>query len=456
VAEPEYLLYPCYPNGWMEPEVMLLSMTTQNPLACSNDQIGINFSSGRESTTLRDRFNPFVAPIATDSGSITKDPRALEIAQAVYAAFGDLDSGTGLTRGQLIAACTPQFSAEDVGSRISVFISTGMLLANDSPDRQHQVRYRINDMSAVALLVFGRLDREGGIQEIALLLSRTTREIEDGLLTEAEVGERITQARHALAITTANLLRLVRGRTIEELLDERRSQRSATGLLNEAKTLVTVVADRYHQLMGAGQRLIRAASHYCEAVSELWDRLVSLASTRRDFSMLSPEQYRTAAQRSSADQLSEVFSRTVFDPPSLTADVGKLIDAVDEYRPRPPRRRPPPSTATTSDRDPIEEARQRSERIRARRIATMEIALQGNDEADLTSIIRAAGWPGAVKLVIDVLLASAAPAIPLTATLSTAILTDPVAEVVYVTPVEIRRLLPQPSPTEMTTDDSRR
>ncbi|GAA4053566.1 hypothetical protein [Actinomadura miaoliensis] len=432
-------------------------MAAHSPHDYSSGQIGIDFSTGHDSTTLQERFNPFVAPIAVDAGAVTKNSRALEIARAVYAAFGDLDSGTGLTRGELISACVPQFSADEVGSRINVFISTGMLLSNDGPDRQHQVRYRINDMSAVALLVFGRLDREGGIQEIALLLSRTTREIEDGLLDEAEVSERITQARHALTITTANLLRLVRSRTIEELLDKRRSQRAAADLLNEAKALVTVVADRFHQLMGAGQRLIRAASHYCEAISELWDRLVSLASTRRDFSMLSPEQYRTAAQRSSAGQLSEVFSRTVFDPPTLTTSVGNLIDAVDQYRPRPARRRPPPSTATTSDRDPIEEAQQRSERARARRIATMEIALQGGDEADLTSIIRAAGWPAAVKIVVDVLLASAAPGSPLTATLSTAILTDPVAEVTYVTPIEISRVLPQSSPMELTTtDDSRR
>ncbi|MEV6984711.1 hypothetical protein AB0M95_26105 [Sphaerisporangium sp. NPDC051017] len=418
----------------------------------ATEQIGIDFGSGRESITLKERFDPFVAPLAVDAGAVTKDPQALEIARAVYAAFGDLDNGSGLTRNELIAACVPRFSSANVASRINVFIGTRMLLANDSPDRQHQERYRINDMSAVALLVFGRLDREGGIEEITLLLSRTTREIEDGLLTEAEVSERITEARQALAVTTTNLLRLVRDRTIEELLEERRSQRSAAALLTEAKTLVTVVADRFHQQMGAGQRLIRAASRYCEAVGELWDRLVRLASTRRDFSMLSPEQYRTAAQRSSAERLAEVFSRTVFDPPSLTTNAERLIDAVDEYRPRPPRRRPPPSAASPSDRDPVSEARQRAELARARRIANIERALQGRNEVDLTDIIRAAGRPGAIQLVVQVLLASAAPDIPLTATLSTAILTDPVATVSFVTPVWVHRGH-EPSPVEVTTTD---
>lgn len=435
------------------PEVWLQSMSAHPPYDPASEQIGIDFSAVHESATPQERFNPFVAPVAADAGAVTKDPLALEIAHAVHAAFGDLDTGDGLTRGELIAACIPRFSTDDVASRINVFIANDMLLSNDGPDRPHQMRYRINDMSAVALLVFSRLDREGGVQEIALLLSRTAREVEDGLLDEAEVGERITQARHALAISTANLLRLVRGRTIEELLNERRSQRSATALLAEARTLVTRVTERFHSLMGAGQRLIRAALRYCEAVGELWDRLVDLAGTRRDFSMLSPEQYRTAAQRSSIDRLSDVFSMTVFDPPSLATNAERLIDAVDEYRPRPPRRRPPPSSAVSSSRDPIGEAQQRSDRARERRIATIEISLQGQDAADLTSVIRAAGWPGAAKIVVDVLLASAAPAVPLTATLSTAILTDLAGEVTFVTPIEVRRVHPQPSSQEMTTTD---
>lgn len=416
------------------------------------DQASIDFSSGRKNLTPKERFDPFVAPLATDSGAVTKDPQALEIARAVYAAFGDLDNGSGLTRDELIAACAPPFSSANVDSRLNVFIGMGMLLAHGSPDRPNQQRYRIDDMSAVALLVFGRLDHEGGIEEITLLLSRTIREIEDGLLSEAQVSERITEARQALAVTTANLLRLVRDRTIEELLEDRRSQRSAAALLKEAKALVTVVADRFHQLMGAGQRLIRTASRYCEAVGELWDRLVRLASTRRDFSMLSPEQYRTAAQRLSAERLAEVFSRTVFDPPSFTVNAEHVIAAVDEYRPRPPRRRPPPSTATPSDRDPISEARQRAETARARRIADIEKALQGRNEVDLTDIIRGRGRPGAIQLVVQILLASSSPDMPLTATLSTAILTDSVATVSFATPVWVHRGH-EPSSGEVTATD---
>jgi hypothetical protein len=80
--------------------------------------------------------------------------------------------------------------------------------------------------------------------------------------------------------------------------------------------------------------------------------------------MLSPEQYRTAAQRLSVERLAEVFSRTVFDPPNFTTNAERVVDAVDEYRPRPPRRRPPPSAVTPSNRDPISEARQLTSRRR--------------------------------------------------------------------------------------------
>ena len=54
---------------------------------------------------LMQRVAAFVAPVAADAGSVTDDPVSLDVADAMYQAFGDLDADGGLTRGELLTAC---------------------------------------------------------------------------------------------------------------------------------------------------------------------------------------------------------------------------------------------------------------------------------------------------------------------------------------------------------------
>jgi len=89
--------------------------------------------------------------------------------------------------------------------------------------------------------------------------------------------------------------------------------------------------------------------------------------------------------------------------------------------------------------DPIEEARQRSAAARRRRLRAAEDLLQGGDEADITSRLRAAGWPGAAMLIAAVLVTAADETLPYEVWLSTAVLVDPDASVTHVTPGGIRR-----------------
>lgn len=389
---------------------------------------------------FRGQLDPFVAPIASNAGVVSKDRTTFEVAKAVYAAFGDFDDGDGLTRGAIIAACGPHLKPDVVDPVIGMFLTMDLLTPHGGPDRSHQVRYCFNPKSAAGLLVYERVIAVGGIQEITLLLSRTVEDIENGSLNVNEVLERITQARHGLTISTSNLRRLVSSRTIEELLAERRSQRAADDLLAEARALVTAVADQFHTLAGAGQRLIRAAGQYCAAVNELWDRLLESARARRDFSMLAPEQYLTAALKSSPRELAAALVATVFDPPSLSISADQVMVALDDFRPRPTRIRPPRPPESRSDHDPLKEIRLRVERARERRIAAAEIHLQGTGEADLTSAIRAAGWPGAARIVVETLLADMDSSIPFAVALSQALLVDPPGPVSYVTPMSLVRL----------------
>lgn len=53
---------------------------------------------------LMRRVAAFVAPVAADKGSVVDDPVSLDVADAIYEAFGDLDADGGLTRSELLAA----------------------------------------------------------------------------------------------------------------------------------------------------------------------------------------------------------------------------------------------------------------------------------------------------------------------------------------------------------------
>jgi hypothetical protein len=57
------------------------------------------------------RVSAFVAPVAADAGSVIKEPADLDVADALYEAFGDLDADGGLSRAELAAACGSQKAA---------------------------------------------------------------------------------------------------------------------------------------------------------------------------------------------------------------------------------------------------------------------------------------------------------------------------------------------------------
>lgn len=82
---------------------------------------------------------------------------------------------------------------------------------------------------------------------------------------------------------------------------------------------------------------------------------------------------------------------------------------------------------------------ERAEQTRDRRARRAELMLGERSDADLTDRLRAAGWPAAAGMLIDVLHAAADPATPYTAEMSDALLVEPGGPVTYMTPVSLRR-----------------
>ncbi len=376
----------------------------------------------------------FVAPVANESDAVIKDSDVIEWARAVYRTFGELDSGDGLTMAELENACG-QAAPGSFENRFELFKTMGLVRRRS--DHADVRRYVFNPVGVAALLVFDRLAHSGGVQEILISLDQTRRDIADGLLDLGEVEERLTSLRHALSISTGELLRL-RSRPLEEVREGRRNHRGADRLLGEARALVHVVEDRFPALSGSSGRLISEALRYAAAANELVDRLLARARTERDFSMLEPEQYRTAAFHSDPDSLAAVFAGTVFDPPAALLGPEQVLLMLEQHRPREARKRPPLTLDTPMLDNPVEHARERQDRLRERRKAVLRLRLRGQPELDLTAELLAAGWPGAVRLVVEVLGAASDPDLPFSAQLSDDLYVDSAAPVSYLSPITLR------------------
>jgi hypothetical protein len=346
------------------------------------------FTAGAEQDAFSRRVAAFVAPVAADAGAVVDDPLSLRIAHAVYRAFGDRSAGRGLGRQELVEACAELCSDAEFESRFQVFVKLRML--EPLRDKAHQNRYVFNPSSAAALMVFDRLAEEGGVQEIQTLLDRTFEGLRSGTSTSEQVANSLRSARWGLAVCADYLARLIEHSSFEELVAERRHHRSAKVLLNRAATVVEQASARFPQLVPDAEELVREAVRYSAAEAAFIDRLLDVAGVHRDFSMLDPEQYLTAALTASRDALAAVFAETVFDPGEAHLDADAVITAVDSFRPRKPYRRPPRPATLPPGPDPIVLARSRAEAARKRRMLTAEQQLQGADGVDLTAIIRSA------------------------------------------------------------------
>jgi hypothetical protein len=186
--------------------------------------------------------------------------------------------------------------------------------------------------------------------------------------------------------------------------------------------------------------LIDEALRYSAAVDEFSDRLLQQVRARRDFSMLLPEQYLSAALGASMDALAEVFAATVFDPASVEITAAQVLVAAGDRRPPMTRRRPARPAPLPPGPDPVEAAREKALLLRRRRSASMNSLVRGGQEVDLTATLGALPWRAAIATVVDLLQASADPATPFFVEIGEEVLVDPAGAVTYASPLSLYRL----------------
>lgn len=390
-----------------------------------------------ERTAFLRRLRALVAPVAADAGAVVNDPALLDVAQAVYAAFGEAGASGGLTKAQIAATCLAVRDEPGFDARLDLFVRLGMLQPHF--DKASQQRLVFNPTSAAGLLVFERLGERGGVDELMSLLDRTRADVRSGAASREQVAASLRSARHLLSVFADHLLRLVSSAPLSELIAERRHHAHAD-LVDEVRALTGLVSDAFPDLDPQAYRVVVQAQRYVGARESFVTRLLDEGAASRDFSLLDPEDYLTAARTGTKSELAAVFARAVFDPPSPWADPTTVAEAVTEVRPRPlVRERPPRPSDETVAGDPLEVALERAEKARRKRERRVDILLGSDTETELVDAMRKAGWPGAASVLVEALAAAADPSLPVIASMSDELLVEPDGPVTYLTPVVLRR-----------------
>lgn len=386
------------------------------------------------------RLRALVAPVAADAGAVVDDVALLDMGQAVYAAFGEAGAAGGLTKAQIGAGCPGLRDEPGFDGRLDLFVRLGML--QPVFDKANQQRFVFNPTSAAGLMVFERLAERGGVDELMSLLDRAGTDIRSGTASRGQVEASLQRARHMLTVSADHLLRLVSSSPLSELIAERRHHMQAD-LMEKVRGLTELVAGSFPDLDPQAYRVVVEAQRYVGARESFVGRLLDEGGASRDFSLLDPEDYLTAARTGSQRDLAAVFARTVLDPPSPWADPSTVAEAVTEVRPRPAvRERPPRPPDEPPGADPLDAALARAERARAKRARRVDILLGSDVETELVGAMRAAGWPGAAFVLVEALAAAADPTLPVSATMTDELLVEPDGPVTYLTPVTLRRTAP--------------
>jgi hypothetical protein len=391
---------------------------------------------------LLENLRSFVAPIANDASAVVDDPRALQMARDLSEVFAEHAGISGLTKAEAEQGLARRGSLDRAlfESRFDLFVRMGLI--QPFLAKKHQSRYVLDPCGLAGLLVFERMGTRGGVDEMLLLLDRTRWLVDRGEGDRETVTVYLRRCRHILTAYAAALARLVESASIRDLIDEQRHhdpQRVET----EVHALNKLVTDRYprdHRLGDLAFQLIEAELGYREQVLAAVERVLDQGGVSLDFSVLTPEQYLTAAVDASAAELSEVGRHLVVDPPMPWVDPGAVLEAIEEYRPRRKVRARPPSPADAGEPDPIGAMERRHYQERRRRTLAAESQLQGREAADLTGFLRGMEWPSASQHLVNLLAISGDPAQPFKVELGQALLIDPETPVTYLHPVTLHRM----------------
>ena len=406
-------------------------------------QLSLDDRSGLSRSPLLRRLDAVVAPAARDAGVLVEDETAIDIARAVCAVMAEAEAG-GLTRGQLLARLNGTWPRELVESRVDLFARLGLLQPYLA--KAHQQRYVLNPAGMVGVLVIDRIGERGGVDELYVLLDRTRQLLDSGVASRTDVAEHLVSSRSMLSLYADELARLVDTAPLGELIDERRNHDHGR-VLDDIGDLNALVSETFPDLDAEAYRLVLEAQRYVESCYALIDRILDEGGERRDFSVLSPEEYLSTARQGGIEALAQVGETVVWQHAEPWVEATAIEEACDARSRRPGAvARPPEPPAPAPHDDPIADLAERVTRERRRRELGAEQHLQGAGERELTAPLRGCSWEAAAVLLGDVLALDTDPEAGYHADTGDALLVDAEAPVTWASPLTLRADRPRPGP----------
>ena len=387
--------------------------------------------------TLRSVFSV----VAARANATDLDPRSRDVAARLISAFTTRDRLTYREACQRAGLDPDDAVTDSVFRRLKAdgAIAPRLLKA-------HQPTYSVT-LSAVAGRLFAeRVQRQGGIGEVIKLLDDFVRDIVAERMTDEQAAAGLEHLCDLFAAAAAETATAAETAPIDELYRKQRG-RGPESLYERAELLHQEVVSRFPDLMRAALRMIEHVNDYLDAIRSVLERLRDEGANSRLFSILSAEEYRTAARVSSPEQLADVTSFLMFDAAPDAIEAGHVADAVAASgAPRPSERRPTPPASIETE-DALSSALERARRRREQLIARAERFLQGDDQADLTSVMPAIGYTATADLLADLAEMDRRADLPYAVDASDHQMIDADSErLTYWHPTAIRRLSPSSHP----------
>lgn len=406
------------------------------------------FSGSEGRSPKMRRVAAMLAPAATDGGAIVNDEASLDIADALREEFAAADPARGLSLPEIVSRLRSVAPPAKVEERLRVFRRLGFI--RPLRDKKHQQRYVLDPAGVVGLRVIERFGERGGVEQLLVQLDRLTRQVAAGVIDPAELRAEMSFCRSALLLMQGEVRRLVADATLTELIDERRLHDPAE-LIEKVRELNAHVDDALPELHSLAWQLVDAAQEYEDAANTLLARLLDEGGEQMAFELLDPEDYRAAALMRNKGELAEAVAHVAFDPARPLVQAVDLDQALSHYRPHRAVRERPPEPVGERDPDPVgrfQELRQRRER---RRILRAEQFLQGDEQVELLSTLRGAGWRATGSALGDLLQLDFDPRQPYALRFTDGVLVDPEGALTYGAPTTLARgdaapdVEPQPS-----------
>ncbi|MEU9380766.1 hypothetical protein AB0D38_07145 [Streptomyces sp. NPDC048279] len=381
-------------------------------------------------------WRAFFAPLAAHREALVKDPELVRLAADVVAVFAEHAASSGLTRNQMREYLGPGgrgWPSAVLESRLSLMIDMSFL--EPYVLKKHQDRYVMRPAGLAGAIAAERLALHGGVDELIGLLDRTRELLERDDPDPTPVLEALRTCRHGLTVFALDLQRQVIMATPAELINAQRQHDHTdfTRQVTDLNELVTRAFSGDLVLEDAATALIEAAQFYREQLIAAIDKILEHGGGSLNLDVLTPAEYLHLAKTAGVDRLGHFGESLVADTPPVWIDGQHVIDTAASYTPqRPPRPRPaPPQPTPDDDADPFAALDDATQHENLRQEILLEDLLGGQQHTALADVLEARGWPGAGRLLVELLAADADPLADCHIEIAVPVRVDPTAKVTY-------------------------